>query len=494
MRGAGRGASLERLCAENVALAPGETVLAAVSGGGDSVALAALLAGIAARSGATLVLGHVDHGVRPDAGRDEGVVLAVASALGLRVVVRAIPPGPADEARLRDERYAALVALAAEVGARRVFAAHHAQDQTETVLLALFRGAGTRGLGGMRPIRPLAPGLALERPLLGADASELLAYVRDRRLPYAVDPTNADGRYARNAVREVLGGLRERFPGLDRAVARGAALSAAADVPRERDAARAEIRALVDERTGLRDVGYPAVEAVARAVEAARPGRHFLRRGVEVAVSIVETPAAVATAPLAVGEVLFDRRAIAAAVERLAGEIAATYAGRDLTLICVLEGALFFTADLARALPSRLDVRIACVSLSSYRGTESSGTVRSDSPLPDSLDGAEVLIVEDIADTGRTLAWLRERIEAEAPASVRTCVLFDKPSRRVVATPLDFIGITVPDAFIVGYGLDHQEKYRHLPYVAVLRPEGTVRASAPAEPVTNSDSRTRHRE
>ncbi len=180
---------------------PGETILVACSGGRDSVALAALASAAAARSGATVVLGHVNHAVRERSWQDEAVALAAGALLGVRVVTTSLGPGPAAEARLRDERYAALATMARAVGARRIATAHHARDQAETILLALLRGTGPDGLAGMPATRELTPGVCLVRPVLEVEPDALVAYCAARRLPYAIDWSNADLGYRRNALR-----------------------------------------------------------------------------------------------------------------------------------------------------------------------------------------------------------------------------------------------------------------------------------------------------
>jgi len=263
----------------------GEVLLGAVSGGPDSAALAALLARHAAERGARLTLAHVNHAVRPTADRDEGVTLALGGALGARVITRRLAAGKAVEARLREARYAALVSAAREAGATRIFTAHHAEDQTETVLLALFRGAGPLGLAGMAPERALARGVRLVRPLLGVPKAGLVDYCAERRLPYAVDPTNAEQGFRRNALRRSLGELRLTFPSLDAAVARWAAIARAEREGSPRAGLRRELRGVLAETIGeLRDVSLERVDAVARALESGRPGRHFVREGVEVIV------------------------------------------------------------------------------------------------------------------------------------------------------------------------------------------------------------------
>jgi tRNA(Ile)-lysidine synthase len=285
MRGARPLAALESAVARRADLAPGETVVVAASGGPDSTALAALLARAAKRAAGVVVLAHVAHGVRAGAAQDEAVVLATGAALRARVVVRSLAPGTAAEARLRDERYAALSAIARACGAKRLFVAHHAEDQTETVLLALFRGTGPTGLGGMACERELEPGVRLVRPLLDIEPLELRRYCEARGLSYALDPTNRDAAYRRNAVRAALGSLRESFPHLDAAVARCAAIAREERSGAAGALARARLRSELAGTDGaLRDVSFERLDAAARALAAGTPGRHFLRRGVELVV------------------------------------------------------------------------------------------------------------------------------------------------------------------------------------------------------------------
>jgi tRNA(Ile)-lysidine synthase TilS/MesJ len=201
------------------------------------------------------------------------------------VVTAALEAGSADEARLRDERYAKLAQIATAVGASRVFTAHHAEDQTETVLLALFRGAGPGGLCGMPVRRALAPGLELARPLLEVSPQTLRSYCYARHVPFAIDPTNVERTYRRNAVRAALAPLRADFPNLDTAVARCAAILRE---ERAGDPAALLRRQLREELSAFdgdaRDLTFERLDAAARAVLRGARGRHFLRRGVEVVV------------------------------------------------------------------------------------------------------------------------------------------------------------------------------------------------------------------
>jgi hypoxanthine phosphoribosyltransferase len=172
-----------------------------------------------------------------------------------------------------------------------------------------------------------------------------------------------------------------------------------------------------------------------------------------------------------VGDVLVTEDAIQAKIAELGRRIGDDYADKSLTLVSVLKGSLPFMADLMRAIP--VPVRIDLMEVSSYGGatTESSGLVRILKDLSSSIEGEDVLIVEDIIDTGLTLNYLLRYLRGKNPRSLRICTLLDKPARRLVDIPVDYIGFTIPDQFVVGYGLDYQEFYRNLRFVGVLRPE-----------------------
>ena len=172
-----------------------------------------------------------------------------------------------------------------------------------------------------------------------------------------------------------------------------------------------------------------------------------------------------------IGDVLLTEAEIQAKIGELGARIGADYQNRPLTLVSVLKGSLPFMADLMRAIP--VPVRIDLMEVSSYGGTstESSGLVRILKDLSASIEGEDVLIVEDIIDTGLTLNYLLRYLRGKNPRSLRICTLLDKPARRLVDIPVDYIGFTIPDQFVVGYGLDYGEFYRNLRFVGVLRPE-----------------------
>lgn len=172
-----------------------------------------------------------------------------------------------------------------------------------------------------------------------------------------------------------------------------------------------------------------------------------------------------------VGEVLITGEQIEVKVGELGTQLSADYAEHDLVLVSVLKGALPFMADLMRAMS--IPVQIDLMEVSSYGGTatETSGLVRILKDLSSSIDGKDVLIVEDIIDTGLTLNYLLRYLRGKNPRTLRICALLDKPARRLVEIDIDYRGFTVPDRFVVGYGLDYGEFYRNLPFIGVLKPE-----------------------
>jgi tRNA(Ile)-lysidine synthase len=261
MRGARPERALDAIVRAALDGTAGTRLVVACSGGPDSVALASLVDRLAREDGSDVVLAHVNHGIRRSADQDECVVLSVGARLGRRVVVaRPVLEGD-DEAALRDARYRALAATAADERAPLVLTAHTAEDQTETVLLALFRGAGLDGLAGIPPRRPLAAGVELLRPLLRVTHDELAMELRRSALPYAIDPTNLQARYRRNALRRHLEGLRGEFPHLDRAVARCAEIVRDELAESGKALERRALRDRLREAGGLRDVTFAMIEA-----------------------------------------------------------------------------------------------------------------------------------------------------------------------------------------------------------------------------------------
>ncbi len=169
-------------------------------------------------------------------------------------------------------------------------------------------------------------------------------------------------------------------------------------------------------------------------------------------------------------EIIVEENQIRSRISELAAQISADYQGKDPLLVCVLKGAVFFMADLAREItvPCELDF----MAVSSYgSATDSSGVVRILKDLDANIEGRNVMIVEDIIDSGLTLSYLRKNLHARNPASVEVCSLLTKPSRRKVDIACKYVGFEVPDKFVVGFGLDYMEKYRNLRFIAVLPEE-----------------------
>jgi hypoxanthine phosphoribosyltransferase len=169
----------------------------------------------------------------------------------------------------------------------------------------------------------------------------------------------------------------------------------------------------------------------------------------------------------AIGQILVQQDDLTRRVRELGEEISAAYQDRDLLLVGVLKGAVFFLSDLMRHLTVPCEVDFMAVA--SYgSSTDSSGVVRILKDLDRSIEGREVLIVEDIVDSGLTLSYLLRTLAARAPASLEVCALLTKPERRKVELPIRYVGFEIPNRFAIGYGLDHGERYRNLPYVAAL--------------------------
>ena len=166
-------------------------------------------------------------------------------------------------------------------------------------------------------------------------------------------------------------------------------------------------------------------------------------------------------------KVLVPEAEVAKRIEELGKKISEDYAGKQVHLICVLKGGVFFMCELAKRIS--VPVSMDFMSVSSYGdGTSSSGGVKIAKDLDESLEGKDVLVVEDIIDSGRTLYYLLDILKKRNPKSMRLCTLLDKPDRRVRDVKVDYVGFEIPDEFVVGYGLDYAQKYRNLPYIGVV--------------------------
>lgn len=167
-------------------------------------------------------------------------------------------------------------------------------------------------------------------------------------------------------------------------------------------------------------------------------------------------------------EVLISEADVDKKIEEIGKQISRDYAGKTVHVICVLKGGAFFMCELAKRI--EVPVSMDFMAVSSYgSGTESSGSIKMIKDLDESIEGKNVIIVEDIIDSGRTLHKLVELLKTRNPESIRVCTLLDKPERRVVDVHVDYTCFSIPDEFVVGYGLDYDQKYRNLPYIGVVR-------------------------
>lgn len=172
--------------------------------------------------------------------------------------------------------------------------------------------------------------------------------------------------------------------------------------------------------------------------------------------------------PEVVGRILIGEEALKSRIQELGDLISREYAGKDLLLVCVLKGGVTFLTDLMRQITIPHSIDFMAISSYGVGARESSGAVRIQMDLETNIEARDVLIVEDIVDSGQTIQYLVRTLEQRHPASLRICALLNKPSRRAVDVPLHYVGFDIPDEFVLGYGLDLDEKYRNLPYVAVF--------------------------
>ena len=168
--------------------------------------------------------------------------------------------------------------------------------------------------------------------------------------------------------------------------------------------------------------------------------------------------------------VLLSEEEVDARIKEIGEQISRDYEGKEVHLICILKGSAFFTCELAKRIS--VPVELEFMSVSSYGSeTKSSGVVKIVKDLDEPLNGKHVIVIEDIVDSGRTLSYLLAMLKDRGPESISLCTLLDKPERRVKPVELHYSGFSIPDAFVVGYGLDYAEKYRNLPYIGILKPE-----------------------
>jgi tRNA(Ile)-lysidine synthase len=510
-------------------------VLAAVSGGADSLALAAALAFEARSAGVRVGAVTVDHGLQPGSAERAERTAELLRGLGLDpVLVRRVAVGPdgGPEGGARTARYAALAAAATDLGAR-VALGHTLDDQAETVLLGLGRGSGPRSVAGMVAERTTG-GVLWWRPLLGVRRATTREACADQGLPVWDDPWNADPAYTRARLRgevlplmeEVLGGgvapalartadlLREDLDALDELAAAQLARLAGEAVDgglpaRELAALPAALRRRVL-RGWLRGAGVPDVQAVhLRAVEALvthwrgqgrvdlpggagalrTSGRLVLsppRRAGPPSRGRTPHPRGVppvsepATAPPELGNDHGygpDIDHVLLSEEQIQAKIAelADQVASDYAGREVLLVGVLKGAVLFMsdfARALQLPTQMEFMAVSSYgSATSSSGVVRILKDLDRDISDKHVLVIEDIIDSGLTLSWLLKNLGGRRPASLEVCALLRKPDAVKVDVPVRYVGFDIPNEFVVGYGLDYAERYRDLPYIATLKPE-----------------------
>ena len=182
--------------------------------------------------------------------------------------------------------------------------------------------------------------------------------------------------------------------------------------------------------------------------------------------------------------VLIPEETVDAKIKEIGEQISKDYAGKEVHLICILKGGVFFACELAKRIT--VPVSLDFMQVSSYgNATESSGIVRIKKDLDDTMENKEVIIVEDIIDSGRTLHYLIPVLKQRNPASIRLCALLNKPDRREVEVQIDYLGFDIPDEFVVGFGLDYAQKYRNLPFIGVVEPDAAEDAPEEAEGAEN---------
>ena len=487
-------------------------MLVACSGGPDSLALLSATVFEGHKLGLRVIGVTVDHGLQDGSAAHAERVVAQMAALGAdetasaRVEVQGGGRGP--EAAAREARYAVLDQMVQHFGAIGVLLGHTLDDQAETVLLGLARGSGGRSLAGMRRRFD-----HYRRPLLDVTRTDTVTACQVEGIEYWNDPHNIDPAYARVRVRrKVLPVLEDELgPGVAGALARtadqlradmelldqlaqeaydelrdagrargqGARRPAARDPPPGAPAGRAGGRRDGSELFHVHVLALAQLLVVARRRgrgPAARPrdGVPLLGWGGPSAAVPPDGCARLTAMDAAdvesdLVEVLYTEAQIQERLGELAREIEADYEGKDLLIVGILRGAVMVMADLARSFSRH--VEMDWMAISSYgSGTKSSGVVRILKDLDTDITGRDVIIVDEIIDTGLTLSWLTSNLGSRDPASVEICTLLRKPEALTMPVDVKYVGWDIPNEFVVGYGLDYRERYRNLRDIGTLAP------------------------
>ncbi|MFZ4585158.1 MAG: hypoxanthine phosphoribosyltransferase [Acidimicrobiia bacterium] len=469
-------------------------VVVGCSGGADSAALLVL----AVAAGHDVIAVTVDHGLRSDSASEAERVGELAHRLGVEHVVVAVnvPSGPNLEARARAERLAALTRVAETRGAARILLGHTADDRAETFVLNLMRGSGRAGLSSPREQRE-----EFVRPLLGLRRADTIDVCARAGYEPVNDPMNEDVEFRRVWVRrellpqlsaaadrdivEVLNRQADVFAAeddlLDR-LAHSAWPGAEADARVLRDLDVALARRAVRGWVGAPPPTFAEVERVlavargqARAAELRGDVRVTRSRNRMILEAGRPVRAGTGSAPVPnvlpvdgaefIGRTIVSEDELQSRINELGKQITVDYADDPPLLVGVLKGAYMFMADLARAID--LPVEFDFMAVSSYgSATRTSGVVRIIKDLDADLSGRHVILVEDIVDSGLTLAYLRKNLMARGPASLEVCALLLKEGLQRTEPDLRYVGFSIPPEFVIGYGLDVDEKYRNLPFIA----------------------------
>lgn len=480
-------------------------LVVAVSGGADSLALADLLNNSRRRFNLEICIAHYEHGLRGKSSlEDARFVEEFAKALQVKFFCEhgevrnfAAKNKLSIETAARQLRYKFLSKVREDMNFDAIALAHHADDQAETILMRILRGATSTGLSAMKFCTTSEYGLLI-RPLLRFKKSELEKYCESRNLTPRIDATNFELDATRNKIRlELLPMLKKFNPAIIETLCRLGEVSA-----EESDFLNAEVekifpevvkdnsilqkeflklspaiqRLLIKKFLGdTKDYGFIHFEEIRKVltnnlsgVELPNKIRVNLRRG---KLSVIKKGlVTLKTKEDFIEKVLYTEEEIAVRVKELAAKISEDYKDikKPLLTVGILNGAVMFYTDVVRRLtiPVHFDFMIA----SSYdASTHSSGKVNILKNIDNDPKGRDILLVEDIIDSGTTMDYLVTYFKTKGAASVKVCTLLDKPSRRKVDVEIDYCGFEIPDEFIVGYGLDFAQHYRNLPYLGILK-------------------------